>query len=227
MLVTAADGKFNAYVARPAATPAPAVVVLQEIFGVNADIRATCDELAERGFIAIAPDLFWRESPGLDLNSWSTSEWQRALEIYRAFDLDRGVGDVTATVHAARELAGSSGKVGVMGYCLGGLMTFLTAARMPVDAGVEYYGGNTDQHLGEAGAVRAPLLIHLGEEDEFISKDAQQQIRAAFAGMPNVRIFNYPGCAHAFARHTGAHFNADAARLANDRTFRFLDQHLR
>jgi carboxymethylenebutenolidase len=226
MKIKVSDGLFSAYVARPATSPAPAIVVLQEIFGVNADIRATCDELAAAGFIAIAPDLFWRDAPGLDLNSWSEADWKRGLALYQAYDLERGVRDVISTIEAARTIEGGSGKVGVMGFCLGGLLTFMTAARSPVDAAVAYYGGNTDQHLTDASTLSAPLLMHLGEEDEFISKEAQRKIKAALAGKPNVAIHSYPGCYHAFARHTGTHYDLAAATKANGRTRTFFEQYL-
>lgn len=227
MQITVPDGGFNTYVARPAKTPAPVVIVLQEIFGINADIRATCDELAARGFIAVAPDLFWRDAPGLDLNSWSEADWKHGLELYNAYDLDRGVRDVAAVALAARTIAGGNGKVGVMGFCLGGLMSYLTAARTPIDAAVEYYGGGTDQHLDEVTGVSAPLLAHFGEEDEFISKAAQAAIKAAFAGNAQIEVHSYPGCSHAFARHTGTHYDAAAAAIANARTYAFLEAHLR
>jgi carboxymethylenebutenolidase len=224
MIITVPDGHFEAYVARPAAGtfPAPAIVVLQEIFGVNADIRATCNELAAQGFIAIAPDLFWRAAPGLDLNAWSESDWKQGLALYEAFDRDRGIRDIAATLAAARATPGASGKVGVMGFCLGGLMSYLTAARTPVDAAVSYYGGQTEQYLQEASAVAAPLLMHLGTEDEFISRSAQSRIMAAFQGRPEVTIHSYPNCSHAFARHTGIHYDAEAAALANARTSAFF-----
>jgi carboxymethylenebutenolidase len=226
MEVKVSDGVFNAYVSRPAMLPAAAVVVLQEIFGVNADVRATCDELAAAGFIAIAPDLFWRDAPGLDLNSWSEADWKQGTALYQAYDLDRGVRDVISTIEVARTIEGGSGKVGVMGFCLGGLMAFMTAARAPVDAAVAYYGGNTDHHLSDASTLSAPLLMHLGEEDEFISKEAQRKIKAALAGKPNTEILSYPGCSHAFARHTGTRYDAAAANKANGRTRAFFAQHL-
>jgi carboxymethylenebutenolidase len=225
--LSAADGQFSAYVTRPSARHAPVVIVLQEIFGVNADIRGMCDELAEHGFIAIAPDLFWRTKPGLDLNLWSEAEWSEALAIYKSYNLDVGVRDVRTAVEAGRVIDGSTGKVGVMGFCLGGLMTFLTAARSEVDAAVEYYGGETENHLSEAPAVKAPMLMHLAEEDEYISKEAQGKIKAAFANSANVGIYTYAGCNHAFARHTGAHYDAAAAHLANERTLAFLLKSLR
>jgi carboxymethylenebutenolidase len=220
------DGAFGAYMARPKTLPAPAVVVLQEIFGVNADIRKTCDELAEQGFLAVAPDLFWRQEPGLDLNHWSDAEWKKGLALYAAYDRDKGVRDIVTTAHAARQLEGASGKVGVMGFCLGGLMTFLTAARAKIDAAVAYHGGETEKYLDEAGKITAPMLMHLAEEDEFISKDAQAKIKAALSDKPNVEVYSYPGCNHAFARHTGTHYDAAAAAKANGRTWEFLGDHL-
>jgi carboxymethylenebutenolidase len=220
------DGAFGAYMARPKTLPAPAVVVLQEIFGVNVDMRETCDELAAQGFIAVCPDLFWRQEPDLDLNHWSDAEWKKGLALYAAYDRDKGVRDIVDTAHAAGQLDGASGKVGVMGFCLGGLMTFLTAAREKIDAAVAYHGGETEKYLDEADKITAPMLMHLAEEDEFISKEAQTKIKAALSNKPNVEIYSYPGCKHAFARHTGTHYNAAAAAKANGRTWQFLHDHL-
>src|ERR1700730_7367226 len=167
------DGAFGAYIARPKTLPAPAVVVLHEVFGVNADIRKTCDELAEQGFLAVAPDLFWRQEPGVDLNNWSDAEWKKGLALYAAYDRDKGVRDIVDAAHAGGQLDGASGKVCLMGFCLGGLMTFLTAAREKIDAAVAYHGGDTETYLAEADKITAPMLMHLPEEDEFISKEAQ------------------------------------------------------
>ena len=213
------EGNFAVYVALPARTPAPAVVVLQEIFGINEDMRETCGELANQGFVALCPDLFWRQEPGVELNSWSKEEWDKAFSLYKAFDFNLGVKDAGSTVAMARSMPETNGKVGVMGFCLGGLMTFLTAARTDVDAAVAYYGGETDKFLSEAGGVRAPLIMHLGTEDEFISPDAQAAIKAAMAEKDNATVYSYPGCSHAFARHTGTHFDQAAAELANSRTY--------
>jgi carboxymethylenebutenolidase len=221
------DGTFAAYIARPKTPPAPAVVVLQELFGVNADIRATCDELAAQGFIAIAPDLFWRQKPGVDLDVTSEADWQDGLRLYAAFDRDAGAKDIMETVRTVVELPESTGKVALQGYCLGALMAFITAARYEVDATVAYHGADTEKYLGEVGRLAAPLLMHLGEEDEFIPKAAQAQIKAALAGKANATVYSYPGQRHAFSRHNGLHYNAAAAALANRRTSEFLHQQLR
>jgi carboxymethylenebutenolidase len=227
MVIKSAHGAFHAYIARPAKLPSPAVVVLQELFGVNADIRATCDELASKGFIAIAPDLYWRLEPGIDLNVRSEADWQHGLRLNTAFDRDTGAKDIMETVRTVVELPESTGRVALQGYCIGGLMAFITAARYEVDAAVAYHGGDTEKYLGEVGGLHAPLLMHLGEEDEFISKTAQAEIKAALAKKPNATVYSYPGQRHAFSRHNGKHYNAAAAALANRRTSEFLHQQLR
>ena len=222
------DGAFAAYIARPKTLPAPAVIVLQELFGVNADIRKTCDELAEQGFVAVAPDLFWRQEPGVDLNVTSEADWQQGLRLYGAYNRDAGAKDVKDTVDAIRKLPECNGKVAVLGYCLGGLMVFLTAVRCHgVDAAVAYHGGDTEKYLGEVDGLNAPLLMHLAEEDEFISKPAQAEITAALGKKPNATVYSYPGQNHAFSRHNGTHYNSAAAALANGRTSEFLHQRLR
>jgi carboxymethylenebutenolidase len=221
------DGAFSAYVARPKTLPAPAVVVLHEVFGVNADIRKTCGELAEQGFIAVAPDLFWRQEPGVDLSVTSEPDWQHGLRLYQVYNRDAGARDVKDTANVVAKLPECTGKVGVLGYCLGGLMTFLTAVRYGADAAVVYHGGDTEKYVGEVDGLNAPLLMHLAEEDEFISKAAQAEIKAALASRPNATVYSYPGQHHAFARHNGMHYNAAAAALANGRTSEFLHQQLR
>src|SRR5277367_4678765 len=221
-------GTFAAYIARPKTSPARAVVVLQELFGVNADIRKTCDELAEQGFLAVAPDLFWRQEPGVDLNVTSEADWQHGLRLYQTYERDAGAKEVKDTIDAVCSLPECNGKVAILGYCLGALMVFLTAVRYDgFDAAVAYHGGNTEKYLGELDGLTAPLLMHLAEEDEFISKAAQAAIKAALAKKPHTTVYSYPGQNHAFSRHNGAHYNAAAAALAKTRTSEFLNRDLR
>lgn len=220
-------GSLKAFVALPTELPAPVVVVLHEVFGVNYDIRTSCTDLANHGFIALAPDLFWRQEPGLDLSQWTPAEWEKGLALYQAYDRDQGAIDIAAVMQYARELPDGNGKVGVMGYCLGGLMTYLVTARFGADASVAYYPGGADQYVAETPAIKTPLIAHLAEEDEFITKDAQARIRASFAMNANTEAYSYPGCSHAFARNTGMHFDAQAAALANGRTWEFLGVHLK
>jgi carboxymethylenebutenolidase len=226
LLVRSPDGVFHAYISRPAHLPAPVVVVLQELFGVNADIRAHCDELAVQGYIAIAPDLFWRQEPGVDLGVTSEADWQHGLRLYGAYDRDAGTRDVTETVRTAVELKESTGEVALLGYCLGALMVFITAARYEIDAAVAYHGGDTEKYLTEVGGLHAPLLMHLAEEDEFMPRAAQAEIKAALAGKADALVYSYPGQRHGFSRHNGVHYNAAAAALANARTKEFLHRRL-
>lgn len=222
--VVTPEGRFYAYLAEPKAIPAPAVVVLQEAFGVNDDLRATCDELAAEGFIAVCPDLYWRQEPMLKLSH--KTDWPRAMSMYQSLNIDAAISDVQATVEQARAMTWCTGKVGVAGFCLGGLLTYLTAVRGGVDAGVCYYGGRTEEYLSESRNLMGPVLMHLGDLDEYISTAAQVQIRDDLVPK-GVEIYTYQGCAHAFARHNGVHYDAEAASKANALTIAFLRNHLR
>jgi len=216
------DGAFSAYVARPSRSPAPAVVVIQEIFGVNEVMRDITDGLAAQGYLAICPDLFWRIEPGIDITDKSPAEWKRAFELFNAFDVDAGVGDIAATVDQIRQDPGCDGKVGAVGFCLGGQLAFLTATRTDADASVSYYGVGLENRVGEAEKLTRPLLMHIAEEDQFVPKPAQAVILAALKDHPQIEIHTYPGCDHAFAREGGEHYNPEAAKLANGRTLSFF-----
>ena len=218
------DGTMQAYAAQPASPPRGGIVVLQEIFGVNDDMRQTCDWLAGYGFLAICPDLFWRLEPGVDMKEGSQANWERGLALYTSYDRDKGVADVALAIEAVRGLAG---RTGVMGFCLGGLMTFRTAALHGADAAVAYYGGQTENYVAEAAGLQSPLMMHLAGEDEYMPREAQLAIRSALQGRSDVEVHEYAGRRHAFARNGGSHYDAQAATLANERTLRFLLQHLR
>ncbi|ALL15068.1 dienelactone hydrolase family protein [Caulobacter henricii] len=228
--ITTPDGAFTAYVARPqadpAASPAPAIVVIQEIFGVNKVMRDICDSLAAQGFVAICPDLFWRIEPGIDITDQSEAEWKRAFELFNAFDVDNGVADIAATIAAVRAMAGVSGKVGAVGYCLGGLLAFLTATRTDADACVSYYGVGLEKHVGEADKLARPLLMHIAEKDQFVPPEAQAVILTALKDHPQIEIHTYVGRDHAFAREGGAHYDAADAAMANGRSLAFFKTNL-
>jgi carboxymethylenebutenolidase len=220
------DGQFAAYVARPSNPKAPAIVVIQEIFGVNAVMRGVCDELAAAGFLAVCPDLFWRIEPGIDITDQSEAEWKKAFELYNAFDVDAGVKDIAAAIDHVRALPEVNGKVGAVGFCLGGLLAYLTATRTDADASVAYYGVGIEKHLVESEKQAHPLLMHIAEEDQFVPKEAQALILAQLKNHPQVEIFTYPGRDHAFARQGGEHYDAADAKLASGRTLAFFQQHL-
>ena len=221
------DGAFSAYVARPAQTPAPAIVVLQEIFGVNQVMRDICDDLAAQGYLAVCPDLFWRIEPGVDITDQSEAEWKKAFELMNAFDPDQGLRDIRAVIATVREHEACTGKVGAVGYCLGGLLAFLTATRTDADASVSYYGVGIEQRTGEAERLAHPLLMHIAEADQFVPKAAQDLILGALKNHPQIQIHTYPGRDHAFARKGGEHYHAADAETANARTAAFFMAHLR
>jgi len=219
-------GAFSAYLARPAAAKTPAIVVIQEIFGVNQVMRDITDRFASRGFLAVCPDLFWRIEPGVDITDHSEAEWKKAFELYNAFDVDAGVADISATIAQIRRDEACSGAVGAVGYCLGGLLAFLTATRTDVDAAVGYYGVGIESRLAEADKLAEPLLLHMAEEDQFVPKEAQALIVAALKNHPHVQLYSYPGRDHAFARVGGEHYNAADAATANQRTLEFFRKEL-
>jgi carboxymethylenebutenolidase len=222
------DGSFSAYVARPQGDgPWPAVVVIQEIFGINRTVRQVCDWLAGAGYLAVAPDLFWRLEPGVDITDQSKAEWDKAFDLMNRFDADKGVEDIGATIDFVRNRPECNGKVGDVGYCLGGKLAFLTATRTDADASVSYYGVGLDAHTGEAETLAHPLMLHIAEEDGFVPKDAQARIVLALGHHPQVVIHTYPGRDHAFAREGGANYDAADAGLANSRTIEFLNRNLK
>ena len=219
------DGSFGAYIAEPASAAKAAIVVIQEVFGVNAGIRRKCDALAEAGYLAIAPDLFWRIEPGIDLDPDVPEQMQRGLDLFGKFEQDLGIADIEATIRVARgKVAG--GKVGAVGYCLGGRLAFMTAARTDVDASVGYYGVGIDGLLGEKHAIARPVLLHVPVEDHFVDKDAQARMHAGLDDHPKVTIYDYAGEDHGFATEFGERRSAAAAELADGRTAAFFAEHL-
>ncbi|MBD8619590.1 dienelactone hydrolase family protein [Sphingomonas sp. CFBP 13728] len=218
----AGDGEFTAYRATPAGTPKAAIVVIQEIFGVNAGIRRKCDTLAEAGYLAIAPDLFWRLEPGIELDPDIKPEFDRALELMGQFDQDKGIADIEASIRAVRSELGDDAKVGVVGYCLGGRLAFMTAARTDVDASVGYYGVGIDGLLGEKHAIAHQVLLHVPEEDHFVDKDAQAAMHAGLDDHPKVTIYDYAGEDHGFATEFGERRSDASAKLADERTAKFF-----
>lgn len=220
------SASFEAYQAEPQGTPRGAIIVIQEIFGVNPGIRARCDRWAENGYLAIAPDLFWRFAPGVELNPDVPEEMQKGLELMGQFDQDQGIADIEATIRFARAKLPEGGKVGVVGYCLGGRLAFMTAARTDADASVGYYGVGIDGLLGEKHAIANPLLLHVPEEDHFVDKATQQAMHEGLDDHPKVTLYDYPGEDHGFATESGARRSEESAQLADTRTAEFFAAHL-
>jgi carboxymethylenebutenolidase len=221
------DGKeFGAYLARANKPRAGSIVVIQEIFGVNVGLRQMADDWATKGFHAIVPDIFWRMKPGVEISDKTEAEWKEAFGYYQQFDRALGLKDLISTLNYARGMEGASGKAGSTGYCLGGFMAFQMAAHSDADCNVSYYGGGIDGEMGKVDQVKKPLLIHLAGADEYINEAAQQKILGAVKGKSNIEAHVYPGVQHAFARVNGVHFDAAAAKAANQRTHDFFTKHL-
>jgi carboxymethylenebutenolidase len=217
-------GSFTGYLAKPKSGHGPGVVVIQEIFGVNAVMRGITDQFAENGFVALCPDLFWRQEPGIQLTDRTDAEWARAFELVQGFDLDKGIADLDATIESLRKMPACSGKIGTVGFCLGGRLAYLTATRTKANAAVGYYGVYLTEHLNEI--IRCPLMLHIAGADEFVPAEAQKQIHAALDRHAKVTLHDYPGLGHAFAREGGKHWDAQAAKTAQARTLTFFGKHL-
>ena len=229
-MIAIRDG-MNGYIVQPTNPNGAAIVVIQEIFGINAVMRDVAGDLAKQGYVALAPDLFWRLEPGVDISDQTDAEWKKALDLMSRFDVAKGVEDIKATIDLLRTMPGIK-KVGAVGYCLGGLLAYLTAARTnvgistKVDASVGYYGVNIQNHLAEAPWIDKPLLLHMATEDGFVPKPAQEQIITALGEIPTVTVHRYDGVDHAFVRPGGKHYDKAAADLANQRTAAFFHRHL-
>ncbi len=221
--VAGKDGSFGAYMAVPEQGNGTTIVVIQEIFGVNQVMRDTADWLAGQGYYAVCPDLFWRIEPGIDITDQTDAEWEKAFSYFKAFNVDKGIEDIAATIALSRQHGAK--KVGAVGYCLGGLLAYLTATRTDADATVSYYGVGIDNYLGEAAKAAKPALLHIAEEDGFVSKESQAKMKAGLTGA-NFELHSYPGRDHAFARVGGKHYHAGDAAIANARTLAFFGKHL-
>ena len=219
------DAEFSAYVARPGSTPKAAIIVIQEIFGVNGGIRQKCDKLAAEGYLALAPDLFWRLQPGIELDPDVEPEFQQALEWMGKFNQDSGIRDIQATIDFIRESEGVE-KVGCVGYCLGGRLAFMTAARTSIDASVGYYGVGIDGLLGEKEAIANPLMLHIPTEDGFVDKATQAAMHQGLDDHPRVTLHDYEGLDHGFATEIGKRRDERAANVADGRTSAFFAEHL-
>ena len=220
------EGSFRAYLAEPEGAPRGAVVVIQEIFGVNEGIRRKCRHWAGLGYLGIAPDLFWRLEPGVELDPDVPEEFQRALGLMQKFDQDRGIEDIEAVIRESRRRLPEGGKVGAVGYCLGGRLAFMTSARTDIDASVGYYGVGLPNLLHEKHAIARPLMLHIAGEDHFVDKDQQRAIHEGLDDHPRVTIHDYPGEDHGFAAEMGKRRSEESARLADSRTEAFFAQHL-
>lgn len=220
-----ASARFPAYVARPAGPAKAAIIVIPEIFGVNPGIRQKCHKWAAEGYLAVAPDLFWRFAPGVELDPDVEAELQQAFGYFQQYDPTDGVFDIEAVIHWIRREAGVA-KVGCVGYCLGGRLAYMAAARTDIDASVGYYGVMIDQMLGESHAIANPLMLHIPTADHFVTPKAKAAIHAGLDDHPKVTLHDYAGLDHGFAAELGNRRDAAGAELADRRTADFLTTNL-
>ena len=220
------EGSFPAYLAEPAGSPRAAIIVIQEIFGVNAGIRRKCDGWAEKGYLVLAPDLFWRLRLGVELDPDVPDQFQEALGLMGRFNQDQGIRDIEATIREARKRLGKGGKVGCVGFCLGGRLAFMTSSRTDVDASVGYYPVGIDGLLHEKHAIARPLLLHIAGADHFVGPEIQRAMHDGLDSHPRVTLYDYPGEDHGFAAEMGKRRSEEAAQLADRRTEEFFAEHL-
>ncbi|MBD2095749.1 dienelactone hydrolase family protein [Trichocoleus sp. FACHB-591] len=219
-------GSFSAYLATPSTQPRAGIVLIQEVLGVNSIMRQTADDFAKAGYLVLVPDLYWRLEPNVQLDPEDEKQWAKAFELLGSFDLDSGVEDLKATLSFLRQYPSSTGKVGSVGFCLGGKLAYFMATRTDADANVSYYGVDIDQNLAEAIKIQKPLILHMAGNDEYVSPDAQTTIQHQLKDNPLVTIYRYAGVSHGFSRMNSSTYRQEAAELAGDRTLAFLEQHL-
>ena len=220
-----ASGQMGAYMATPDGEGAPGLVIIQEVFGVNDFIRATVEAYAAKGFVTAAPDIFWRLEPGVQLNPNKEEEFNRGIELMGQFDQPTGIDDIQATITTLRNHPACNGKVGVLGFCLGGRLAYMAALGTDADVAVSYYGVGIETMLDQAGNIKIPTLLHIAEDDGFVPPEAQAAIKDRLTA-DNFDVHIYPGVDHGFARFTGMHYDEAAANLANERSLALLNSAL-
>jgi carboxymethylenebutenolidase len=226
--ISGKDGVFQGYFVPAPEPSAPSLVALQEMYGVNAFMQHVCRFFAAAGFSTLCPDLYWRQRPGVSLTDGSKEELDQAFALFNSFDVDKGAEDIQTTIDHLRSMKSCSGRVGGVGYCLGGLLAYITICRTNADCAVGYYGVDYENRLAEAAKMQHPLMLHIADEDSTMTPEAIRAQKDGLAGHPQVTIHAYPNQDHAFARVGTRYFKYDeaAANLANRRTIEFLKRHL-
>lgn len=220
------DGlSFDGWLFGGDAKPVPGMLMIPEIFGVNRPMREKAAQFAGEGFAVLLLDIFWRLAPGIELYYDAVGS-ERAIAYHRRFDYDRGVADIACALQALRRHPTCNGAVSLVGYCVGGTMAYLAAARTSIDAAVGFYPTRVQNYLDEAQSVSRPLLMHFGENDHLTPPDVMGLILPAIEPNPKIEAHIYPGAGHAFANHTLEHFDRSATALADRRTLEFLATHL-
>jgi len=221
-------GEMHVYAAEPDQAPKAAIIVIQEIFGVNQGIKQKCMNWARDGYLAVAPDLFWRIKPGIDLDPDVPEQLEEAFGYFRRFGEQNGSDTAIVDIEALIKRLHQQGisKVGCVGYCLGGRLAYLAACRTDISASVGYYGVMIDQLLDESHAIANPLMLHIATADHFVGPDEQAAVHAGLDEHPKVTLHDYQGLDHGFAAETGSRRDDAGAKLADSRTAAFFAEHL-
>ena len=220
------DGIMGAHVAFPAHTPAGAIIAIMEIWGVNDTMRRHAQEFAEAGFVCLVPDLFWRQEPGVELSDRNPEDVKKAFDLYYDFDYDLGVQDMVDTGKFLQKLPACNGKVGAVGYCLGGKLCYLMCCRTDIDCAVAYYGTYIEHNIREAPNLHRPFMLHMAMKDRWVQAEVNDLLERRLAPNPLVTIHKYPGADHAFARHGGRTYSKPEADRALKLSVDFFKQHL-
>ncbi|MFD1007179.1 dienelactone hydrolase family protein [Oceanisphaera ostreae] len=217
------SGTFSGYLALPASGHGPGVVIGQEIFGINANMREVAELYAEEGYVALVPDLFWRLEPGVDL-SYSEEDFAKAIELFKRLNVDKAVDDIEASFSALRGLEEvDDAGLGYVGFCMGGKLAYLTATRTQAAVSVGYYGMGIEEYLEEADNIKGRLVLHFAEEDDYCEAATRQQITQALTGRTKVELYTYRGVGHAFARFgDDTHYDKPSALMAHERSIAAL-----
>jgi len=219
------EGKFGAYLAIPHTQKGPGIVLIQEIFGVNEHIRSVAEQYAADGYLVIVPDLFWRSGPRIELG-YDEAGWKRAVELMNATDVSAAQADIKLAIDTLQAQPGLDGGIASIGYCFGGLLSYLTAANGFVDVAIAYYGGGIQNQLDRADEIEVPFLMHFGEADSHIPLEAVEKIAERFDNNDNVEIVVYPEAEHGFNCSHRDSYNQRAAVEAHGNTLIFLGMEL-
>ena len=225
--VDTSDGSFSCYMSLPETGKGPVVVCLQEIFGVNLWMRNIADKMASKGFVTIVPDLFWRIEPNVQINGETEDDFSKAFDFYGKFNPDLALNDIEETIKYGKSLSeNETGKVGTIGFCLGGFLAYASSIKTSADANVGYYGVGIESKLNEKDNIKNNLVLHIATEDQFVPLDVQKKIHSELDNHPKVSIYDYKAD-HAFARIGGDAYVEEVANKAEKITVDFLNKFLR
>jgi carboxymethylenebutenolidase len=221
------DGAMSAYVAIPDRTPAGAIIAIMEIWGVNDTMRYHAREFAEAGYVCLVPDLFWRQEPDVELSDGNSADIAKAFDLYYDFDYDLSIRDMEDIRNYLKTLPECNGKIGAVGYCLGGKLCYLMCCRTEIDCAVAYYGTYIEHNIREAPKLHRPFMLHMAMKDRWVQAEVNDLLMRRLSPNQLVEIHQYPAADHAFARHGGKTYSKPEADRSLALSLDFFKKHLR